>query len=248
MRKCLSLAAAMLLAFSVAAPAVARSDVMSLRINGPGVLSLWTTAPASPEAAVDGVVYYDTILFAFDEQNAPPKFGPFTGAVFAQVVYHLEGGEVVFDCEAFAEALDADVAFRQPLRSASTSATDVPMISVDYGTPAPCPGDGVISFEATWSGYGPIDRGTWDPEVIVTQGVSVQLFGTGLVDAFIRAVDVDYSLEGVAIPAGSRLVTDPYWRTLYGQHGSRIFRVHWGSTTVCHGGIVDEWTGECIVE
>jgi hypothetical protein len=248
MQKWLALPIVVLLALSVTAPAAARSDVMSLRINGPGVLSLWTTAPADPEDAQEGVLYTDTVLFAYDEQNAPPKFGPFTGAVFAQTVYHLDDGEVVFDCDAFAEAVDAEVAFQQPLRSATASASDVPMFTTAYSDLAPCLTDGEISFEAIWSGTGPIDKGTWDPEVIVTPGVSVLLFSTGTVDVFIRAVDVEYTLEGVTIPAGSRLVTDPYWRSAYGQHGSRFFRVHTGWTVVCHGGVVDEWTGECVPE
>jgi hypothetical protein len=249
MRRIAALVAAFALAFGVlAVPAVARSDVMSLRINGPGVLSLWTTAPAAAEALEDGVRYTDTALFAYDEQNAPPKYGPFTGAVFAQTAYHLEDGEVVFDCDAFAEALDAEVAFRQPLRSATASASDVPMVSFAYGDPALCLTDGEISFEASWSGYGPIDRGTWGPEIIVTPGERVELFGTGLIDVFIRAADVDYTLEGVTMPTGSRLVTDPYWRSPMNYHGSRFFRVHTGWTVVCHGGIVDAWTGECIFE
>jgi hypothetical protein len=249
MRRIGALAVAFALAFGVmAAPAVARSDVVSLRINGPGVLTLWTTAPETADAVQEGVLYTDTVLFAFDEQNAPPKYGPFSGAVFAQTVYHLEDGEIVFDCDAFAEAIDAEVTFTQRLRSATAVASGVPLFAFAYGDPAPCLTDGEVSFDASWSGYGPIDNGTWDPEVVVTRNVSVQLFGTGLIDVFIRAVDVNYTLEGVTIPAGSRLVSDPYWRSPTGQHGSRIFRVHTGWTVVCHDGTVDEWTGECIFE
>jgi hypothetical protein len=233
MRKCLALAAAGLLALAVAAPAGAGGNVDTLRIVGPGVLSLWTTAPESVGPGDDGP-YVDTLLLAADQVNGPPKYGPSGGAIFVQMVYHLEGGEWVVDSTAIADAWDVSATFRQPLESATVSANGVPLWMCDADFICADTGD-TISFDASWTGYGPIDREPWDPEIIVTPGVSVELFNAGRIDVAIRAVDVEFTLEGATIPAGSRYVTDPFWRSPVGQHGSRIFRVHNGWTIITMG-------------
>jgi hypothetical protein len=242
-RKCLALVAAGVLALGVTAPVGARSDAETLWINGPGALALWTTSPETADQLVVGESYIETVIFVYDQQNAPPKFGWFKGALFAQWQYHVAAdGTLVDDWSSFADAPSDDVAFRQPMKWASGSVTDLPVTTCDADE---CWDDGTVSFDITFTGVGPIDRMPAHPEIIVTPGVSVQLYTTQRVDTFIREVQVeDYTLEGKSIPEGARYVTDPFWRTPQGQHGSRIFWVHVGGATVCHDGVV-EW-GECV--
>jgi hypothetical protein len=240
-RRCLALVAAGVLVLGLAAPAGARSDPETLQINGPGAFALWTTAPLSGDWE-ENTPYVDTYVFVYDEQNAPPKFGWFKGAMFGQYTWRLVGGEPVFDSDSWADVPSDSVVFRQPLRSASASVKDAPLTKcdADYN----CGDDGTVSFDITFKGLGPIDRAPWDPEVIVTPGVSVLLRNTGRLDTFIRAVEVEsYTLVGATIPPGSQYVSDPFWRSPVA-HASRIFWVHHGSVTVCHDGVV-EW-GQCV--
>jgi hypothetical protein len=236
-----------LLALGVAAPAGASSHVETLWINGPGALALWTTSPADPNDVVVGESYIETVIFVYDEQNAPPKFGWFKGVLFSQWQYHVDDdGNLVDDWMIFADAPSDTVSFRQPLKSAWGSVRDVPLWTCDGNYDCKETED-TISVDITFSGVGPIDRLSALPEIIVNPGVSVELYTTRRIDTAIRAVDVDdYTLTGASIPTDARYVTDPFWRTPQGQHGSRIFQVHAGGVTVCPNGEFDWDAWECV--